>query len=110
MENVKNVTITMADGGVIKLEKLGVDVSDGLFEMTLIKLPKTLYQTGEIAYSLSSGDYNSSLITFERFSSCKVITNSESLNWSIDGERGDKADVIEISNIKQAVNIVTTTK
>ncbi len=101
------ISNTRSYGGVIKLGKLGVDVSDGLFEMTLIKLPKTLYQTGMVAYSLSNEDYNSSLITFERFSSCKVITKSDSLNWSVDGERGESAEVIEISNIKQAINIVT---
>lgn len=101
------ISNTRSYGGVIKLGKLGVDVSDGLFEMTLIKLPKNLYQTGEIAYSLSSGDYNSSLITFERFSSCKVITSSDSLNWSVDGERGEASDILEITNIKCAVNIIT---
>ncbi len=94
-------------GGVIKLSKLGVDTSDGLFEMTLIKLPKDLYQAGKVAYSLGSGDYDPSLITFERFSSCRVITGSQDLKWSVDGEKGIASDIIEISNIPKAINIIT---
>ena len=95
-------------GGVIKLNNLGVDTSDGLFEMTLIKLPKNLYQTGVVAYSLGSGDYDSRLITFERFSSCRVFSDSPELFWAIDGEKGKSGEFIDIKNIPHAVNIVTT--
>lgn len=101
------ISNTRSYGGVVKLGKHGVDTSDGLFEMTLIKLPKNLYQTGVVAYSLGSGDYNSSLITFERFSYCRVIPSSAELHWAIDGEKGNGAGVIEIKNIPRAVNIVT---
>ncbi len=104
------ISNTRSYGGVVKLHRHGVDTSDGLFEMTLIKLPKNLYQTGMVAYSLGSGDYDSSLITFERFSSCRVIPSSAELHWAIDGEKGNGSDVIEIENIRQAVNIVTVKK
>lgn len=101
------ISNTRSYGGVVNLGKLGVDVSDGLFEMTLIKLPKTLYQTGKVAYSLGSGEYDSSLITFGRFSSCKVITDSEELHWSIDGEKGEAMREVEIINHRRAISIVT---
>ncbi len=104
------ISNTRSYGGVVRLGKHGVDTSDGLFEMTLIKLPKNLYQTGMVAYSLGSGDYNSSLITFERFSSCRVIPCSAELHWAIDGEKGNGAAAIEIKNIPRAVNIVTMKK
>lgn len=93
-------------GGVINLDKLGVDTSDGLFEMTLVKLPKNIIETGKVAYSLGSGEYDKGLITFERFSSCKIEVISEDLNWSIDGEKGIPAQKIEIENIHQAVNFI----
>ena len=93
-------------GGLVNLDKLGVDISDGLFEMTLIKLPKNIIETGKVALSLSIGEYDKSLITFERFSSCKIIVSSKELTWSIDGEKGDSHDIIEVENINKAVNFI----
>ncbi len=93
-------------GGLVNLEKLGVDTADGLFEMTLVKLPKNLIETGKVALSLSSGDYDKRLITFERFSSCKITVSSDDLNWSVDGEKGIPSNSIEISNIHKAVNFI----
>ncbi len=101
------ISNTRSYGGIVKLGKLGVDISDGLFEMTLIKFPKNLYETSSIAVSLGSGDYETKLITFERFSSCRVITKAEELKWSVDGEKGIHRKSIDISNIKHAVNIIT---
>lgn len=101
------ISNTRSYGGVVNLGKLGVDTSDGLFEMTLIKLPKNLYQTGKVAYSLGSGEYDSSLITFERFSSCKVTASTDELHWSIDGEKGEAFHEVEITNHRRAVRIVT---
>lgn len=105
------ISNTRSYGGVVNLGKLGVDVSDGLFEITLIKLPKNLYQTGIVAYSLGSGEYDSNLITFGRFSSCKVMSDidDKSLHWSVDGEKGETKREIEIKNITKAVKIVTKT-
>ncbi|MBR5309319.1 MAG: YegS/Rv2252/BmrU family lipid kinase [Clostridia bacterium] len=100
------ISNTRSYGGLINLEKLGVDISDGLFEMTLVKLPKNLIETGKVAISLSSGEYDKNLITFERFSSCRIFVDSDSLNWSVDGEKGASSDIIEIENIHSAVNFI----
>lgn len=100
------ISNTKSYGGLVSLEKLGVDVSDGLFEMTLVKVPKNIIETGKVALSLSSGDYDKNLIIFERFSSCKIHVSSDDLNWSVDGEKGKPAETIEISNINKAVNFI----
>ncbi len=93
-------------GGIINLEKLGVDTADGLFEMTLVKLPKNIIEAGKVALSLSAGDYDRSVITFERFSSCKLTVVPEQINWTIDGEKGVPSNTIEISNIHKAVKFI----
>ncbi|MBR3993986.1 MAG: YegS/Rv2252/BmrU family lipid kinase [Clostridia bacterium] len=100
------ISNTKSYGGVVSLDKLGVDISDGIFEMTLIKLPKNIIETGKVALSLGSGDYDKSLITFERFSSCKITVSSSELIWSIDGEKGDAFSEINVVNMKQAVNFI----
>lgn len=100
------ISNTKIYGGVVNLDKLGVDISDGLFEMTLIKLPKNIIETGKVAISLGSGDYDKSLITFERFSSCRITVSSTELIWSIDGENGGGFTDINVTNIKHAVNFI----
>ena len=104
------ISNTRSYGGIINLDKLGVDTADGLFEMTLVKLPKNIIETGKVAISLSSGEYDKNLITFERFSSCKLKVYSDELNWSIDGEKGASAKEIEISNVHRAVNFIIKEK
>lgn len=104
------ISNTRSYGGIINLNKLGVDTADGLFEMTLVKLPKNIIETGKVALSLSSGEYDKTLITFERFSSCRLQVYSEDLKWSIDGEKGVPAENIEICNVHRAVNFIVKDK
>jgi len=93
-------------GGIINLDKLGVDTADGLFEMTLVKLPKNILEVGKIAISLSSGDYDKSVIDFVRFSSCRMTVEPNELNWTIDGEKGDLSGTVDIKNDHNAVRFV----
>jgi len=97
-------------GGIIKLEKLGVDTSDGLFELTLVKRPKNIIEAGKVALSLSGGDYDNSVITFERFSSCKFTVEPKKINWTADGERFIPDKDMEIINIPKAVNFIIKDK
>lgn len=97
-------------GGIINLEKLGVNTCDGLFEITLVKLPKNIVEIGKIALSLSSGEYDKSIIDFERFSSCKITVHPHELNWTIDGEKGEPSETIEIRNLRSAVRFIVKEK
>lgn len=92
-------------GGLINLDPKIVDLSDGMFELLLIKLPKDLFELNEIAIALSSKKYNTKMITF--LSAKKIIVEtSENINWTLDGEYAYGGDRIKIENINKAIKFV----
>lgn len=96
-------------GGVINLDPNLVDLSDGLFEILLIRLPKDLLELNEIIIALSSKKYKTKMITF--LSAGEIIVEAkESVDWTLDGEYalGDK--IIHIKNINKAIKFITNNK
>jgi YegS/Rv2252/BmrU family lipid kinase len=96
-------------GGVINLDPHLVDLSDGLFEILLIRLPKDLLELNEIIIALSSKKYKTKMITF--LSAGEIIVEAkESVDWTLDGEYalGDK--IIHIKNINKAIKFITNNK
>ncbi len=95
-------------GGVISLESRGVVFDDGLFELTLIKPPKNIADMGQVLYALGSGDYEScELITFRRFSECRILCDEDYPHWSLDGEFEEGGREISIRCNARAVRVVT---
>ena len=92
-------------GGVINLDSEIVDLSDGLFEVLLIRHPKDFLELNEIVISLSSRKYKTKMITFL---SAKDITieTSEDINWTLDGEYAYGEEKIEVENLNKAVKII----
>ena len=88
--------------GIIKLDNKIVDYNDGLFEVILIKSPKTLIDMTKIIVSLNSQDYNSDMITF--FQGKDVcITSEDPIAWSLDGEYNPGGREVHITNIPGTV-------
>lgn len=91
--------------GIIKLNTRLVNLSDGRFEVMLIRMPKLLLDVPKIIIALANGDYNSEYITFLHGSSVKVITEGE-LEWSLDGEWAKSEGEVLLENIHEAINLV----
>ena len=93
-------------GGVINLDSEIVDLSDGLFEVLLIRHPKDFLELNEIVISLSSKKYKTKMITFL---SAKDITieTSEDINWTLDGEYAYGEEIIKVENINKAIKVIT---
>jgi len=92
-------------GGIITLKPDLVDMSDGEFEILLVKAPKDIQELGELIFALASKNYDCNMITLHKGSNIKIYTESE-MTWSLDGERTEGAKFIEIQNLKNRVNIV----
>ncbi len=92
-------------GGVLNLDPQRVDLSDGMFELLLIRLPKDLFELNEIVIALSSKKYKTKLVTFMSAKSI-VIETSENINWTLDGEyaRGEK--MIRVENLNRAIKVI----
>ena len=98
------VTNSRSVGGFKNLTGRHVDMNDGLFEVTLIKMPKTPAELQEILRCLVSGEDDTDLIY--SFKSRKLtITSEGEVPWTLDGEYGGSHTEVEIENHHQALNL-----
>ena len=72
------------------------DLSDGLFEVTLITSPKNVLELNDIATQIISGNITSPLVRHFMTDSMK-ITFDEEVSWTLDGENGGKWSHADIS-------------
>lgn len=93
-------------GGIVKLKKELVDMSDGLFEVILIKNPKNIAHLNDIVLALATSEYkNNSSIEYFNASEIKVTTEDK-LSWTVDGEYADGSGSFKIKNLKQKLTII----
>lgn len=92
-------------GGIVKLDKSLVDLSDGEFEILLVKMPKTLNEINKIIVSIASSNFENNMFDF--FKSSKIEFEFEDdMMWSIDGE-GIKSDKkVKIQNLSKRILLI----
>lgn len=96
-------------GGILKISDSLVDLNDGVFEVMMIKMPKTLMDLSAIVTSLTSLNplkYDPSMFLFLQTKELK-ITFEQELVWSLDGERVSGGKEARIACIKDAFKILT---
>ncbi len=96
-------------GGIITIDPKMVDLSDGMFEILLIRLPKDVFELNEIVVALSSKKYNTKMITFLSAKEITVETN-EDVNWTLDGEYAYGEKLINIKNLNKAIRFIAPNK
>lgn len=89
-------------GGIVKLDPAKVDLSDGKFELTLVKTPKNLQDLNRILGSLMSGKFDEEVITFVQTERA-VFTCAQPMPWSLDGEYAAGDDKVTISALPRAI-------
>ena len=93
-------------GGIINLDPKLVDLSDGMFELLLIRLPKDFFELNEVIVALSSKKYQTKLITF--LSAKKIIVHAkDNINWTLDGEYANGEEIIKVENLNKAIKFIT---
>ena len=92
-------------GGVITLDPKLVDMSDGLFEILLIRAPKSPMELSECIRTLREEDYKSEVLNIFSASHAKITTLYD-MDWSLDGEHEHSLGTVELSIIHNAVNII----
>lgn len=96
-------------GGILKISDSLVDLNDGVFEVMMIKMPKTLMDLSAIVTSLTSLNplkYDPSMFLFLQTKELK-ITFEQEMVWSLDGERLSGGKEARIACIKDAFKILT---
>lgn len=96
-------------GGILKMSDEMVDLNDGLFEVMMIKMPKTLMDLSAIVTALTSSNpskYDPSMFLFLQTKALKISFEQDMI-WSLDGERVNGGKETRIECIKDAFRILT---
>ncbi len=92
-------------GGILKINKKYVDISDGKLELLLIKKPNAPIDYAQIVYALNSGEYaKCPLICFSSAKKIEIISEKQ-IKWTLDGELQIAKEKNEVKNISHALQI-----
>lgn len=92
-------------GGLVKLDPNRVRMDDGVFELVLLRMPKTALDLTNLLLSLKQMQYDNPGIFF-RHASHVTVETEEDLPWSLDGEYAPSAPVVQIENCHGAIRLL----
>lgn len=97
---------TTSVAGILTLDENVVDMSDGEFEVILIKAPANIIELNQIIFSLTRQNYKGNgLIEFFSAKELKIEAESK-MDWTLDGEYQEGNGDIVINNVHKAINLV----
>ena len=98
------ITNSESVGGFKRITGRNVKLDDGVFEVTLVKIPRNAAELNELTASLMNQEIETSAI--HCFKTTKLtIEASEPLAWTLDGEYGGTHTEVRIENLCKAVEI-----
>ena len=103
------VTNSTSVAGFKGLPGKNVELSDGEFEVTLIKPPMDPIQLGEIVAYLMDDSLPTNLVISFKTDRMRV-TSKEAIPWTLDGEFGGKHKAVDIQNLCRKVQILIDKK
>ena len=80
-------------------------MSDGKFELLLVKAPRDLLDIAEIIRIITTQDYNSGILTFVNCSNFTIYADKHT-SWSLDGEYQEGCEKIEVENLHHAIELM----
>lgn len=100
------ITNTISVGGFRGLVTQDVALNDGLFEVMMIKTPKTpLDLKNIVSYMFLKEEQNEYVYKFK--ASHLRIVSEEPVDWVLDGEFGGSRTEVELENLSRKIEIVT---
>ncbi|MCL1916910.1 MAG: YegS/Rv2252/BmrU family lipid kinase [Peptococcaceae bacterium] len=100
------VTNSMSVAGLVKLSPDTVSLTDGLFEVLLVKSPKNLADYQKIIGSLLTREYDPACVTFLHTSEITFQFDTP-IPWTLDGENGGKHESVAIRNLQGRLLVLT---
>ena len=92
-------------GGILTLDPKQVDMSDGKFEVMLVRAPRELSEIPECIQAVTKQQYNCRMITFRSAQHIYVEADPE-MPWTLDGEREDGHSQVEVQNLHHAIRLL----
>ena len=92
-------------GGILTLDPKQVDMSDGNFEVLLVRQPRDAQEIGQCLRALQNQKYNCSMMTF--LSTPKVTVRCDpGISWTLDGEKAEGSEEITVENCHHAIRLM----
>ncbi len=91
--------------GILSFDPKAVNMSDGQFELFLIKYPNNIIEINDIIHSILSGKYEHKNIVFSKATKAKFYCD-EIIDWTVDGEQADVQNINIAENIHHAINLI----
>ena len=98
------ISNSLSVAGIRSLSKADVVLDDGIFEVTLIKMPQDPISFGEIAAAIVSGGSNDYVRFFK--TDRLTISGDEAYAWTLDGEFGGEHKQVVLENRHRAISIM----
>ena len=93
-------------GGLLTLNSKLVDLSDGKFEIILVRAPKSVQELHECVMAVKNQTYDCGMLAFR--STARVqITADPNMPWTLDGERAEGRERIFVENLHQKIMLVS---
>ena len=92
-------------GGLISLDPSQVDMSDGKFEVMLVRAPKDLTELTEFIVAVQKQQYNCRMMTFRSARDITVYADP-GMDWTLDGEKEAGHSQLSIINLHHAIRLV----
>ncbi|PKM73210.1 MAG: diacylglycerol kinase [Firmicutes bacterium HGW-Firmicutes-16] len=101
-----SVSNTKSVGGIVKLKKLGIELNDGLFEVTLVRNPANVIEMNKIVSDVLTQNFKGNQVMM--FQSKRVkFTFDKPVKWTKDGEAGGAHQEVICENLHSAISILT---
>lgn len=99
------ITNAMSVGGFKGIIPGNIGLDDGVFEITLVKMPKNPIELNEILAFLT-GIIKDSHMVYSFQTNYIKLTSNDAVSWTLDGEFGGEHQVVEVSNCNRALEII----
>lgn len=99
------VTNSISVGGFKSISGKVMQLDDGLMEIMLIKMPKTLIELNAILTAVMTQNIDERYMYMIKTDHI-TFTSGEALSWTLDGEDGGSWETADIYNLNQVIRII----
>lgn len=92
-------------GGILTLDPKQVDMSDGKFELLLVRAPEDIVEVSECIRALRTQKYNCGMITFLTASRVRITAGAD-MDWTLDGEREPGRERVDAHILHHAIQLI----
>ena len=92
-------------GGILTLDPNQVDMSDGMFEVLLVRAPRDLLEITECISAVQKQQYSCRMMTFRSAKQVNIFTDAD-MFWTLDGEKESGRKEVTVTNLHHAIRLI----